>query len=162
VLATQSGAVMAIGLSGQAGVLGDGSTGRSYVPVSASGLMLADNAWLASDEDLDGLSAWDEYLVGTDPLDADTNGNGVRDGIEAGSGGAPANPDSDGDNVSNAEEVRIGTDPFAADTDGDGATDDVDEYPVDPTRAQFGPPDPNDHTPPVITLTEPTNAVPIP
>jgi alpha-tubulin suppressor-like RCC1 family protein len=162
VFATQSGAVMALGTNGAAGTLGNGSTASSYVPVSVSGLHLTDNAWLASDEDEDGLSAWVEYTVGTDPLDADTNGNGLQDGVEAGAGGVPANQDSDGDGVSNALEARMGTDPFVADTDGDGANDSADEYPLDPGRFQFGPPDPNDHTPPVITLSEPTNAVPIP
>jgi alpha-tubulin suppressor-like RCC1 family protein len=157
-----TGAVMAFGVNGQFGVLGNGSTDTSAAPVSVSGLSLADNAWLASDVDRDGLTAWTEHVLGTDPLNPDTNGNGLLDGPEAQSGGAPANADTDGDGIANGVEQALGTDPFVADTDGDGADDNVDAYPLDPARSQFGPPDPNDHTPPVITLTEPTNAVPIP
>jgi hypothetical protein len=35
-------------------------------------------------------------------------------------------------------------------------------FPLDPTRSACGQADPNDHTPPVITLQYPTNAVPLP
>jgi hypothetical protein len=60
--------------------------------------------------------------------------------------------------VSNAAEVARGTDPFLADSDGDGANDLADCFPTDPSRWQCPASDPNDHTPPVINLQEPTNA----
>ena len=64
----------------------------------------------------------------------------------------------DGDGVTNAVEAIRGTDPFRVDTDEDGVNDGTDAFPLDPTRSQAPPPDPNDHTPPVINLVEPTNA----
>ena len=58
-------------------------------------------------------------------------------------------------------EIAQGTDPFTADSDGDGVNDALDCAPLDSTRSTcVG--DPNDHTPPVITLDEPAGAVPIP
>jgi hypothetical protein len=105
------------------------------------------------------LSTWREYLAGTDPLNADTDGDGVPDGVQVASG-HPENLDPDGDGLSTALERLLGTDPYNPDTDGDGIADGVDAYPIDPTRSQFPTPDPNDHTPPVITLILPTNARP--
>ena len=67
--------------------------------------------------------------------------------------------DMDDDTVSNLVELQQGTDPFLADTDGDGRSDGLDAYPLDPSRWEAPQPDPNDTTPPVITLEEPTNAV---
>ena len=102
-----------------------------------------------------------EYLRGLDPLNPDTNGNGLADGAEA-SGTNGQHPDSDGDGVSNVREIQRGTDPFNVDTDGDGANDGADAFPLDPTRSTAPPPVPGDTTPPTITLTEPTNAIPVP
>jgi len=67
--------------------------------------------------------------------------------------------DMDDDTVSTLVELQQGTDPFLADTDGDGRSDGLDAYPLDPSRWEAPLPDPNDTTPPVITLDEPTNAV---
>jgi hypothetical protein len=39
--------------------------------------------------------------------------------------------------------------------------DGVDAFPLDPTRSQPPVPDPNDHTPPVITLIYPSGARPV-
>jgi hypothetical protein len=139
------------------GLLGNGSSGQFYTPIS-SGLTIGDNSSLAADPDGDTVPTWLEYLQGTDPLNADTNGNGIPDGIEAASGGSAANLDTDHDGVPDAVERQRGTDPFNPDTDGDGVPDNIDAFPLDPTRWQAPTPDPNDHTPPTITLTEPTNA----
>jgi len=123
---------------------------------------LAPNGWLLTDADGDGLPAWREYIVGTDPLDFDTNDNGVSDGIEAAQSEGDAGPDDDGDGIPNVLEIEAGTNPFNADSDGDGYNDRVDAFPLDPTRHDPPEPAPNDTTPPAITLTEPGNAVPRP
>ncbi len=67
------------------------------------------------DTDSDGLS--DEFETGTsgtDPTNADTDGDGRADGDEVGPGGLitdPNNPDTDGDGVSDGDEIANGTDP---------------------------------------------------
>jgi alpha-tubulin suppressor-like RCC1 family protein len=114
------------------------------------------------DSDGDGLPDWKEREIGTDPYNADTNGDGIPDGIEYAMGLDPKNMDMDGDGLTNAQELAMGTSPFLADTDGDGVPDNQDAYPLDPTRWQAPTPDPNDHTPPVITLIEPADAVLLP
>ena len=114
------------------------------------------------DSDGDGLPDWKEREIGTDPYDPDTNGDGIPDGIEYAMGLDPTNMDMDGDGLSNAQELAMGTNPFLADTDGDGVPDGQDAYPLDPTRWQAPGADPNDYTPPVITLIEPADAVLLP
>jgi len=144
------------------GYLGFGTTETSCLVRAVPDLSLASNAWLLTDADNDGLPAWREYAIGTDPLDFDSDDNGLSDGIEASDPDATATPDSDGDGVPNVLEVEAGTDPFEVDTDGDGYHDKVDAFPLDPTRHDPPAPGSGDTTPPVITLTEPTNAVPRP
>ena len=157
-----SGTVLAAG-NNLWGELGLGSQANQIDPINVPSLTLATNTWLTGDADSDGLSAWREYLLGTDPLNADTNANGISDGVEAGNGTTDGtNPDTDGDGVANWVEVTQGTDPFAADSDGDGVNDGADYWPLDPTRWQAPTPTPGDTTPPVITLTYPTGARPVP
>jgi alpha-tubulin suppressor-like RCC1 family protein len=115
-----------------------------------------------NDSDGDELLNWKERQIGTDPYNPDTNGDGIPDGIEYLSGLDPTNMDMDGDGLTNAQELAMGTNPFSADTDGDGVTDGQDAFPLDPTRWQAPASDPNDHTPPSITLVEPGDAVLLP
>jgi hypothetical protein len=44
------------------------------------------------------------------------------------------------------------------DSDEDGVADGADCFPTDPTRSTCPVADPNDHTPPTITLAEPASA----
>jgi alpha-tubulin suppressor-like RCC1 family protein len=144
------------------GFLGFGTVETHCAVRAVPGLSLASNDWLLSDADGDGLPAWREYEDGTDPLDFDSDDNGLSDGIEASQPDGATTPDTDGDGVPNVLEVEAGTDPFETDTDGDAYDDKVDAFPLDPTRHDPPAPTSGDTTPPVITLTEPTNAVPRP
>ena len=79
------------------------------------------------DSDNDGLSNYVEiYITGTDPVVADTDGNGVPDAEE----------DADGDGVTNAQELEKGTDLTKTDTDGDGLSDykEINETNTDPCK----------------------------
>jgi alpha-tubulin suppressor-like RCC1 family protein len=140
------------------GELGDGTTSYHWTPIPVPGFSLADNSWLAGDPDGDGIPSWMEMKLGTDPFNADTNGDGIPDGAAINSGLSATNPDMDGDGVPNKLEILNGTDPLRVDTDGDGIPDGVDCFPLDPSRSQCPAPNPGDVTPPIITLTEPVSA----
>ena len=79
------------------------------------------------DEDEDGLSDLDEELNGTDPKVADSDGDGLNDGMEVNILKTdPLVVDSDNDQLSDIEEVEIyRTDPIKPDSDGDGYDDGV-------------------------------------
>jgi alpha-tubulin suppressor-like RCC1 family protein len=149
--------------SNGSGRLGNGAASGTEVDgVTVSGLTLADNSFLAGDQDGDDLATWREYLLGTDPLNPDTNGNGVLDGHDDATGANGLDPDSDDDGVPNWVEQKNGTDPFRADTDGDNVSDANDAFPLDPTRSIAPSSNPSDTTPPVVTLKEPVSAQLIP
>ncbi len=104
------------------------------------------------DHDADGLTNLHEFLIGTDPADADSDHDGLSDGQEIlgfnFNGHVihtdPRNPDSDGDGISDGDEaagILVGTttywtNPANADTDGDGLADnDEVRLGTDPTRS---------------------------
>ena len=64
-----------------------------------------------------------EYRAELDPLKADTDGDGLPDGVEIQMGTNPTKTDSDGDGLDDAEEVALGLNPSDRDTDGDGLLD---------------------------------------
>jgi hypothetical protein len=107
-----------------------------------------------------GLTYLQKYLLGYNPLDYSTNGDGLSDGLNYYLGYAGNNLDVDNDGLTNAQEYLIGTNPFNSDTDGDGHLDGADYYPLDPTR-WMPPTDPGDTTPPTVTLTIPQGATQI-
>ncbi len=82
----------------------------------------------ASDGMLDSPESVWTFEVSADPS-ADTDGDGMRDVIEAAYGLDPERPDAaedpDGDGLTNADELLAGTHPRLADTDGDGVEDGV-------------------------------------
>ena len=86
-------------------------------------------------------------------------------------------PDYDlvGDGLTTAQRLALGLNPFLADSNGDGISDVLSlqlginplgtggfNYHTMPNPNGPPPVDPNDHTGPVITVTEPANAVPLP
>ncbi|MCH8499090.1 MAG: hypothetical protein LAT63_11475 [Marinobacter sp.] len=81
------------------------------------GLDPSDPTDALSDADGDFLTAYDEFLLGTDPTNPDTDGDGVPDGYEYAYGLDPLDPtdvhqDLDGDGFSVLEEYLAGTDPL--------------------------------------------------
>ena len=77
------------------------------------------------DPDQDGLINNEEAQVGTDPLNPDTDGDGLGDGEEVKTYGTnPLVPDTDSDGLGDGDEVRNRkTDPLNPDTDGDRLMD---------------------------------------
>ena len=65
------------------------------------------------DPDGDNLPNWFEAIIGTNPLDDDTDGDGILDGDE----------DDDHDGLTNIQEFQRGTHPMLSDTDDDGIAD---------------------------------------
>ncbi|MDN5310925.1 MAG: hypothetical protein PWP14_2319 [Methanolobus sp.] len=82
---------------------------------------------LNPDTDGDGLGDYVEYILGTDPTNYDTDGDGLDDGTEVFFGSSPLNPDTDGDGLDDLTEYLLSTNPNKADTDNDGLTD-LQEY----------------------------------
>lgn len=120
-----------------------------------------------ADFDNDGLGNLAEVNIWTDPLNADTDGDGVIDGVEEANSGNPLSNtdgdplysgDSDGDGLSDAAEARMGTSPTLWDSDGDGIGDGADAFPLDPERHAFPAADPSDQAGPLVTLDFPTNS----
>jgi len=120
--------------------------------------------YLLADFDLDGdgLTNAQEMALRTNPYKQDSNGDGMSDGAEYRTGLSPTSDDVDGDGLTNAHEIAMGTNPFLADTDRDGSPDGQDAYPLDAIRWHAPTQDPSDHTAPVITLTQPANALLLP
>ena len=91
----------------------------------------ADDASADNDSDSDGLTNAQEKALGTDPLKADTDGDGKDDAAEIGAD--PANPvDTDGDGKIDALESST------ADTDNDGVADEFDADDADPSNDTDG------------------------
>jgi hypothetical protein len=81
-----------------------------------------------TDSDADTLPGWQEFILGTDPHNPDTDGDGLSDAWELAHGMNPldatdADRDSDGDGLTNRQEKANGTDPHNASTGGSGIPD---------------------------------------
>lgn len=91
-----------------------------------------------ADRDHDGLTNRIEKELGTDPKNADTDGDGLSDGAEVNQHRTdPLKADTDGDVLSDGAEVnQYKTNPLKADTDGDGLADgaEVNKYKSDPLK----------------------------
>jgi hypothetical protein len=110
------------------------------------------------DADTDGVGNLQEYLRLTDPKNADTDGDGLNDGVESGTGvwvsatdrgTNPLSTDSDGDGLADAVETNSGTfvnagnpgtNPVNTDTDGDAFGDALEvSYGGNPVNAAVTP-----------------------
>lgn len=94
----------------------------------------------AIDSDDDGLDNCEEQQWGTDPDEADTDGDGISDGgeVRGATETDPTSADSDGDGLDDEREIKeTGTDPNLKDTDNDGLSDgkEVDDTETDPTNS---------------------------
>ncbi len=108
----------------------------------ASQTVVPNAVWGLLDCDTDGLTNDEEITAGTDPLNPDSDGDGVIDGTEVVDGTNPTEPcdlliasqtvvpnaawgllDCDSDGLTNDEEIAAGTDPLNPDSDGDGVID---------------------------------------
>lgn len=78
-----------------------------------------------TDKDNDGLTKKQEKALGTNPNNADTDGDGLKDGEEVNRYKTnPLNQDSDNDGLKDGEEItKYNTDPMNFDTDKDGLKD---------------------------------------
>lgn len=74
-----------------------------------------------ADTDSDRLSNLDEFKLGTNPAQRDSNGNGVEDAFE----------DPDSDRLPNLFEIRARTSPLTGDSDGDGIEDALEDGDAD-------------------------------
>lgn len=103
---------------------------------------ITSGTWNVLDCDNDGLTNIQELQLGTHPLNPDTDGDGVADGVEISDFSDPLKPcsfellsqslppnsawfnlDCDGDWLTNGEELAAGTLILNPDTDGDGVVD---------------------------------------
>ncbi|GEM_PF-5726196 len=94
----------------------------------------------ACDPDLDGdrLSNQEESVLGTNPNGADSDQDGLPDGVEVKSFMTnPLAADTDDDGLTDLSEIQLHINPHTADTDGDGLPDkseiDLGKNPNDPT-----------------------------
>ena len=100
------------------------------------------------DGDCDGLTNYEESIIGTDPNNPDSDSDGVTDGNEIwmfylpscedtdGNGVLDGDEDYDGDGLVNRDEEYYGTCPYAADSDFDGINDyeEIFSYGTDPNN----------------------------
>jgi alpha-tubulin suppressor-like RCC1 family protein len=138
---------------------GLGETDHRFRPQPIDDFAVADQSWPMGDPDGDDLLTRDEIALGTDPFNADSNGDGISDSVAVSSGVSPTATDIDGDGLTNSAERALGLDPHHADTDRDGVSDSADCFAWDPTRSTCPQPQPGDVTPPLINLFEPVGAV---
>lgn len=121
----------------------------------------ATNAIIAQATDADGSVAQVELFVNTRSMGVPTNAPYSTSWIayqpQTFSLTAKATDNQGNTQISSTLPVTV-----YPDTDGDGVNDGLDVFPLDSTRWEVPASDPDDHTPPLIYLIEPTNAVLLP
>ena len=133
-IATSSGTLIAITVSGDTDADGMPDWWESNY-----GLLSTDPSDANGDLDSDGLNNLQEYLHTTNPLLADTDGDGINDADEVNVYASnPKNVDTDDDGLSDGVEIlTYMSNPTVMDTDLDGINDgdEVNLYGTDPTDA---------------------------
>ncbi|OGV70309.1 MAG: hypothetical protein A3K19_09315 [Lentisphaerae bacterium RIFOXYB12_FULL_65_16] len=116
--------VRAVGCMDDVSLLAYQDADRDCLPDSIetqAGLNPSDAADAAADADSDGLSNLDEFLRGTGMADADSDDDGLADGVEVNTHGSnPLSADTDADGLSDSAEVACGMDPLTPATQGLG------------------------------------------
>lgn len=132
------------------------------------------------DFDLDGLNNYFEVTysatIGLNPLDPDSNDNGVLDGLEDTDGDGISDSDEaaygfdplvkdalldlDGDLLNNLEELKLGSDPTLADTNGNGIDDALDDHDGDRYPNIYELRNPNGNPRDALVVPTPTYSVP--
>lgn len=105
-------------------------SGIAFVSITNNGVFASKrvSVTLGNDADFDGLPDDYELLFGLDPNDpadaaSDLDGDGLSALDEFNLGTLPDNPDTDGDGLSDGQEVIFGSSPFSPDSDLDGVLD---------------------------------------
>ncbi|MDE6678116.1 MAG: cellulose binding domain-containing protein, partial [Ruminococcus sp.] len=81
------------------------------------------------DSDNDGLSNYNEYLLGTNPLNIDSDYDSLSDGDEVNIYSTdPTNSDTDGDTLSDGDEIALGLNPLIPDSDENGIPDNEEKF----------------------------------
>lgn len=115
-----------------------------------------------TDEDMDGLTKKEEDILGTDPQNPDTDGDGLKDGEEVNLYKTnPINADTDGDGLTDGDEIfKYKTNPLNPDTDSDGLKDgeEVNLYKTNPTKADTDDDGLNDYDEIFTYKTDPSKA----
>jgi hypothetical protein len=114
--------------------------------VDAPAFLAAYGLTAGGDEDDDGVANEAEFAANTDPKNADTDGDGLPDGVETGTGvfvntgntgTKPLDADTDNDGLTDGAETNTGvfvdasdsgTNPHQVDTDSDGEADEVEVF----------------------------------
>ena len=123
-------------------------------------------AWLMADDDQDGLSNEEELALNTAPDKADTDADDLTDQAEVNIHQTdPLNPDSDEDGLKDGLEVAQGLSPLNNDSDEDGLLDAQDPAPLEaptstPTSTSTPSPSPSSTATPLPTSTPAPTASP--
>jgi len=108
----------------------------TVVRVTGSTVITVTSDPMNPDTDGDGLTDFHEYGASTDPRSSDTDGDGILDPREIELGTDPASWDSDGDGLGDSFELIFGSDPRKSDSDSDGLTDQQEhQFGTDPMRS---------------------------
>jgi hypothetical protein len=95
----------------------------TYVDSSGVQTLHVDSDPALVDTDLDTISDFNEWLLGSNPRSIDTDGDGLDDSFELANGFNITNNDSDGELLDDGTELIFGSDPWLVDTDFDGTDD---------------------------------------